>query len=78
MNNKLPNCTAAGSSTQRLKEGGSMVTRSFSSHLSVHNMCTYIIRVSVHNHYTGAVCAQVAETQRRGSDAVTQEVFTRI
>ena len=45
MNNKLANCTAAGSSTQRLKEEGSMVTRSFSSHLSVHiyytDLCTH-------------------------------------
>ena len=30
-------------------------------------MCTYIIRTSVHTHYTGDVCIQTAETQRKGS-----------
>ena len=58
MNNKLPNCTVAptGSSTQRLKEEGSMVTGSFSSHLCVY---TYIIQLlSAHTHYTGTVYIQ--------------------
>ena len=62
MNNKLPNCTAAGSSTQRLKEGGSMVTRSFSSHLSVHIYYTSLCTQSL---YRRCLCTSSRDPKKR-------------